>query len=137
MLPFSGPQNKNNVVLHNSLWFSHNFARIVFTLSGKSPNSASPKISLKLITKLSFTAKAYLRLFINWAVNLKRGAFWCEIKTAGALQDFQMRKSTIIIIIYIWLGWFTAYLINVFLTKLQGPISPSKSRDSINPNHAS
>ena len=35
------------------------------------------------------------------------------------------------------LGWFTAYLANVFLTKLQGPISPSKSRDSINPKHAS
>ena len=31
------------------------------------------------------------------------------------------------------LGWFTAYIANVFLTKLQGPISPRKSRDHIKP----
>ena len=34
-------------------------------------------------------------------------------------------------------GWFTAYLANVFLTKLQGPILSRRSRDSINTNHAS
>ena len=34
------------------------------------------------------------------------------------------------------LGWFTAYLGNVLLTELQGPILPWKSRDHINPNHA-
>ena len=33
------------------------------------------------------------------------------------------------------LGWFTAYLANVFLTKLQGPILPGESRDKINPNY--
>ena len=33
------------------------------------------------------------------------------------------------------LGWFTAYLANVFLTKLQGPILPRQSRDRTNPNH--
>ena len=31
------------------------------------------------------------------------------------------------------LGWFTAYLANVYLTKLQGPILPRASRDRINP----
>ena len=35
------------------------------------------------------------------------------------------------------LGWFTAYLANVFLTKLQDPILPGRSRDHINPKHAS
>ena len=42
---------------------------------------------------------------------------------------------------YFWelafrLGWFTAYLANVFLTKLQGRILPRKSRDRIKPNGA-
>ena len=36
-----------------------------------------------------------------------------------------------------WIGWFTAYLANVFLTKLQTPILPRKSRDRTNPYHAS
>ena len=35
------------------------------------------------------------------------------------------------------LGWFTAYLANVFLTKLQDPILPGRPRDHINPKHAS
>ena len=35
------------------------------------------------------------------------------------------------------LGWFTAYLANVFLTKLQDPILPGRPRDHINPNDAS
>ena len=35
-----------------------------------------------------------------------------------------------------YLGWFTAYLSNVFLTKLQDPISLCKSRDRRYPNHA-
>ena len=35
------------------------------------------------------------------------------------------------------LGWFTAYLANVFLTKVQGPIWPGESRDNINPNYPS
>ena len=34
------------------------------------------------------------------------------------------------------LGWFTAYLANVFLTKLQSQILPRKSRDRIKPNGA-
>ena len=32
-------------------------------------------------------------------------------------------------------GWFTAYLANVFLTKLQGPILARQSRVRTNPNH--
>ena len=35
------------------------------------------------------------------------------------------------------LGWFTAYLANVFLIKLQDPILPGRPRDHINPKHAS
>ena len=35
-----------------------------------------------------------------------------------------------------WIGWFTAYLANVFLIKLQGLISPGRTRDRINPNGA-
>ena len=35
------------------------------------------------------------------------------------------------------LGWFRAYLANVFLSNLQGPILPKKSRDHKNPNRAS
>ena len=33
-----------------------------------------------------------------------------------------------------WLGWFTAYLANVFLIKIQGPILPRQSRDRTKPN---
>ena len=33
------------------------------------------------------------------------------------------------------LGWCTAYLANLFLAKLQGPILPRQSRDRTNPNH--
>ena len=34
------------------------------------------------------------------------------------------------------LGWFTAYLANVFLTKLHDPILPRQSCDRTNPDHA-
>ena len=46
-------------------------------------------------------------------------------------------KKCICEIFYARLGWFTAYPANVFLTKLQGPILPRKSRDHMNPNNAS
>ena len=52
--------------------------------------------------------------------------FWnCKTVFKLAISVFQWWK--------LWLGWFTAYLANVFLTKLQTPILPSKSRDRRNP----
>ena len=55
----------------------------------------------------------------------------------GVIQGQGPSDASDVLEIKLKLGWFTAYLANVFLNKLQGPILPRKSRDHINPNHAS
>ena len=53
-----------------------------------------------------------------------------RVKTPRWLK---IRKKTDFEVLDTRLEWFTAYLGNVFLTKLPGPIVPKRSRDRINP----
>ena len=53
------------------------------------------------------------------------------------VQDFSEGPTAGLCIPRSWLGWFTAYFANVFVTLIQVPILPGRSRDHINPKHAS
>ena len=63
------------------------------------------------------------------------------VLTCRRIDDFEDRFMKCLTLIRSYhikchiLGWFTAYLAYVLLTKLQGQISARKPRDHINPQH--